>query len=771
MAGDAPHVYDPAARSRRLTRLMNDAGVSLALLLVIAAAPAPSHAQEPPLDIEAGQPGEPPPGWISPTAGYKAELAETDAAAGKRCARLRSSGDGPAAPFGNLMRQLDATPYRGKVVRFRAAVKVGGTAGGQGQLWLRIDRPNDRTGFFDNMGDRPIRTTTWTHYEIVGDVAADAVRLNLGLLLMQQGEAWLDDVSLEVVGEVEAPRPLKPRALENLVAFTRLLGYVRYFHPSDQARDADWEALALDGLRRVEAAGSAGELAKALNDTFAPVAPTVQVYVTGQKRPALAADLSPRASEEKPKVAYWEHNGVGLSAQTRAIYQSTRHERELVQARISSDVPPPDQPFEAELAGGVTCVVPLTLYTDADGTLPHSPAPPKSPHFYSGNDRATRLAAVALAWNIFQHFYPYFDVVGADWPAELPKALARAAEDKDEREFLDTLRLLVAALRDGHGSVNHRSDDGYAQLPVAWDWIEDKLVITAVEPAGPDEPLPDLKPGDVVTAIDGKPAPDALASAERLFAGATPQFGRWRSLTELRRGPEGEVRLAIARGDGPPREVPVRRTPRQAPVPEQRPEKIAEVKPGVWYVDVARVSDADFRAALPKLEAATGIVFDFRGYPGDFSAQLLFGHISEQSLTSARWTIPVVTRPDTREHQFRALPGWRLSPKQPYVKARKAFITDGRAISYAESCLGIVEHYQLGQIVGGPTAGTNGNINPFALPGGYQVVWTGMRVLKHDGTRHHGVGIQPTQAVTRSIQGVRQGKDELLEAAIRAVEK
>ena len=39
----------------------------------------------------------------------------------------------------------------------------------------------------------------------------------------------------------------------------------------------------------------------------------------------------------------------------------------------------------------------------------------------SAEDRATRLAAVALAWNVLQHFYPYFDVVQTDWPGALPQ--------------------------------------------------------------------------------------------------------------------------------------------------------------------------------------------------------------------------------------------------------------------------------------------------------------------------------------------------------------
>jgi C-terminal processing protease CtpA/Prc len=85
--------------------------------------------------------------------------------------------------------------------------------------------------------------------------------------------------------------------------------------------------------------------------------------------------------------------------------------------------------------------------------------------------------------------------------------------------------------------------------------------------------------------------------------------------------------------------------------------------------------------------------------------------------------------------------------------------------------MGIVEHYRLGEIIGEPTAGTNGNVNSVALPGGYRVAFTGMKVLKHDGSRHHGVGIQPTIPLSRTLKGVREGKDEQLEKAVEMVKQ
>lgn len=41
-------------------------------------------------------------------------------------------------------------------------------------LWLRVDLPAGQTGFFDNMADRPVTSSEWQEYEIVGQVAADA---------------------------------------------------------------------------------------------------------------------------------------------------------------------------------------------------------------------------------------------------------------------------------------------------------------------------------------------------------------------------------------------------------------------------------------------------------------------------------------------------------------------------------------------------------------------------------------------------------------------
>ena len=82
--------------------------------------------------------------------------------------------------------------------------------------------------------------------------------------------------------------------------------------------------------------------------------------------------------------------------------------------------------------------------------------------------------------------------------------------------------------------------------------------------------------------------------------------------------------------------------------------------------------------------------------------------------------------------------------------------------------MGYVEALGL-DIVGSPTAGTNGNVRRVILPTGSAVFFTGMKVTRHDGTRSHLEGIRPTIPVEPTVAGIRAGKDEVLDRALEVI--
>jgi hypothetical protein len=739
------------------------AGLAAGAARLDSVAPRPAN-----LDFEESAPGEAPAGWHSTVAGYRAETSAENPKSGRRCAVLSLAGPAVANGFGVLMQSVDAAPYRGHRLRLSAALRA---EDGSAHLWLRVDRAGGRIGFFDNMMDRPVTAADWQTVEMVADVDDDAVSLNFGLLMAGGGKTAIDAVVLADLGKplsvTEPARPLAGRGLANLEAFARLLGYVRHFHPSDEAAATDWQAFAVAGVRRIEAARTPDDLARELAATFKPVAPTVRV-ATSRNRLETPAALRPPAAPPSGKleVVQWRNQGFGGAAShSGGAYHGERVRAALAEGALPAGFHDPAKPYVADLPGGVVCAVPLALFADGEGTLPH--AAPRSTASaplvrYTGDDRATRLADVALAWNVLAHFYPYFDVVSTDWRAELARALEAAATDRDAEAFTVTLKRLVAALHDGHGRVSGPQPSQAAALPVQWGWIEGRLVVTTVSPAG----APGLAPGDVVESIDGRPSGEALADREQLISAATPQWARFRALEELRDGPPGSTAaLEVRTRSGERKAVTLARTPAAAELADHRPEKIAEVAPGVFYVDLDRIVDADFEAALPRLAKARGVVFDLRGYPRVSPMPLT--HLTGAPLQSARWNVPILSAPDwTGPVGWNTDGRWDLKPAAPRLPGKIVFLTDGRAISYAESWMGIVEAYKLAEIVGETTAGTNGNVNIVSLPGGYRIFWTGMKVLKHDGSRHHGVGIAPTVPVPRTIAGVAAGRDEQLDKAV-----
>ncbi|HSP13406.1 MAG TPA: erythromycin esterase family protein [Thermoanaerobaculia bacterium] len=141
-------------------------------------------------------------GWMLMPAATKGgnELSATsDGCVVAPCVRL--SRNAQSSPFGVLSQRIDATPYRGKKIRFRAKVRSQlADDQSSARIWLRVDLPGGGMGFFDNMQSRaPKSLPEWTDQEIVGDVAPDAEAIVFGGLFIGSGIAWYDETSLEIV--------------------------------------------------------------------------------------------------------------------------------------------------------------------------------------------------------------------------------------------------------------------------------------------------------------------------------------------------------------------------------------------------------------------------------------------------------------------------------------------------------------------------------------------------------------------------------------------
>jgi C-terminal processing protease CtpA/Prc len=596
------------------------------------------------------------------------------------------------------MQTVPAEALRGKAIRLQGRVRAAaGDATGGAALWLRVDRPSQVMGFFDNMGNRLVREREWRLYAIEGTVADDAEAVAFGVMAVGGVTADFDAVELAVKGATGDWTPVP-------------------------VNDPGFEAAASDEKGPWFRAGTS----QAAVSRPADGAPQGGQYLRFMPPPAGAADV-----ELFPEGA-----------------------------------PTPGAHADLELGTGLRARVPLAL-TDAQArpdpvrkdeldalrtALSAVGGPSEAP------DVDQRLADVVVAWNVFRHFYPYWTEAGVAWDDRLRPRLEEARAAQTRKAQHDALLGLVADARDGHGSVaDTRERTERAWLPVGLAVVQGQVVV-----ASSDAPA-EAAVGAVVTTIDGVPARDQLARAMALASGS-PQWREVKARWAVANGPRGTpVRLGL---DGAPRPREVTLTYGAAsPPPSRRSDPLAELQPGIWYVDLTRAKMAEVVPKLEALAAARGVVFDVRGYPTDAGFGLL-PHLLDGPETDRWMHVAKLVGPFYETAGWQDL-GWDAKPRRPRIAGHVVFLTDGRAISYAESVMGYVADRKLGTIVGGTTAGTNGNVASFLTPGGFNVAFTGMRVTRHDGrSPHHLVGIEPDVRIAPTLEGLRAGRDEVLERGL-----
>lgn len=734
--------------------------------------------------------------------------------------------------------------------------------------------------------------------------------------------------------ESEDPLTLSQHDVERFRAFAKMYGYVRFFHPSDEAASIDWDRFAVLGVIRIREAGASGDLLGAMNRLFTPIAPTVQIYRTGSEPEPIAP---PDATAGLKPVA-WQHVGVRLPGPP-SIYLSKRTDREVrfsaggvfgtvtqttdatpfrgkavrLKASIRAEVEgegnqgqmwfsvvrasgeqgffdnmqdrpitsnrwgeyeivgkiaedadrlafgcfllgrggvwfddvrlavddgeggwspveirnprfedgeegrKPDgwyaetpgylfettgikpsegersvmithQPDEVlsddlfdarpaigdvidvELGAGLSARIPLTVWSDQSVTIPAgdekalkwmgTELDSVNIAWLSEYSECTRLAGIVIAWNVLQHFYPNFDVVDTDWDAALTEAFAAALPDESHEEYFGVLERLAVALNDGRTRVYHPSYAPYGYLPLVVDWVEDRVVVTA-------SAIDELRPGDVVSSVDGVDARESLLGWEARMSGS-PQRKRVWPLRLFGAGELGETaKLAVIR-DEAAFEVDVTRGAWKGRPSESRPDAVSKVGEGIFYVDLTRAAASDIESRMSEIAAALGVVFDLRGSLR--TDHRIMGHmLTEADVKTAWMQVPEIIRPDREGPIGWRDIGWSVEPASPRIEGKVAFLVDGRTIGAAESVVDLVDVHDLAEIVGQPTAGAAGEVNNMTLPGKFEFRWSGARIIGRDGSDRTMVGVQPSIPAKRTIQGIRDGRDELLDRAVRVV--
>jgi len=391
-----------------------------------------------------------------------------------------------------------------------------------------------------------------------------------------------------------------------------------------------------------------------------------------------------------------------------------------------------------------------------------------------------RLLSLFRFWNVIQYFYPYKHLMDRDWADALPELVAKLETSQNELDYQRAVLELAARLPDAHVGIENAKaflrDLGELAPPIIVETIESQTVIVEL----PDRPAAaaaaNLRIGDVILAVDDEPIDQRRVRMAPFVAASTPQaLNRRIDARVLRGARENAAKLRLRGADGAVREVAVERSSSGAAAAfagrRTTPAVFGTLPSGYGYIDLDRLTAEDTDKALDAVLATPALILDMRGYPrgGPLDIGLRLAKdgrtIKGPIFLRPVWSGRMLGEYDPLRPQFTYQQSFQPSRKKPY-QGKVVMLINEYAVSSAEHvCLVFAAATDV-TFIGAPTLGTNGDTVDLVLPGNLVVRFTGQEVRYPDGRQFQRIGIQPDVRIDRTVEGVRAGRDEILEAAV-----
>jgi hypothetical protein len=726
----------------------------LAAVLLALAASTSAHLQDVAalarqLTFETDHPGGWPAGWNQQPA-QSARADEAVVRSGRWAARIERAA-GAAGEFTTLSRVIPLD-VAGKTVVLRGFLRTEAVTG-FAALWLREDGVTPSVAFGSTQNRQVKGTSDWHEHSVSVPVRPEGTRLTFGVIVSGSGTVWVDDLELLVDGVPFADAPkavreptildkdqefdagsriavaaLTPAQIDNLTTLGKVWGFLKYHHPLVRAGTRHWDYDLFRIMPAVLAAADRragnGVLHKWVSD-LGPIAECNPCAPASQDV-HLPADLD------------WINDQSALGAELSAALR-----------RVHSNRPAAGTHFFVALAPGV-----------------QNPVFQNEPAYASitASDAGYQLLALYRFWNIIQYWFPYRDVIGERWDGVLREFIPKLAQATTKLDYERQLLALIARVHDTHAnlwsSLASRPPAGACQLSATLRFVEGHAVVVA---AGGG-----LERGDVVVDLGGAPVTKLITDWTPFYA-ASNQPTRLRDIARtMTRGECGETTVGIER-NGARQTVTATRVAPQGPAGglthDLAGPTFRKLSDDVAYLKLSSVKLDEVAGYLDGAAGTKGLVIDIRNYPSAFVVFALGQALAGDQAAFARFTQGDLVNPGV----FRWGPVASLTPAARRYQGRVVIVVDEVSQSQAEYTAMAFRTAPGAVVVGSTTAGADGNVSEIPLPGGKRSMISGIGVFYPDQRPTQRIGIIPDVVVTPTIAGIRAGRDEVLETAIRQI--
>jgi hypothetical protein len=387
-------------------------------------------------------------------------------------------------------------------------------------------------------------------------------------------------------------------------------------------------------------------------------------------------------------------------------------------------------------------------------------------------DAGLQLLAVLRYWNAIEYWFPYRDLIDENWDEVLRDTLPRIVAVTNESGYRAELAALTARVDDGHAFVQATGRVapplGSCRLPALLRYVEGEFVIkgfAAGSAAG------GFEVGDTLVAMDGRPVRELVAEVRRYYPGSHDEARMNVLARGLTRGECGRVRVRVRRDveiELDAKRVPGR--PMELSGEESRNDRagasLQYLSPEVAYLKLAPLSNADLTRHLREIRSVPALIIDMRAYP-DYLVYPLGGALIEKTTPFVRNTKCDLSNPGAYFWSEIV----EIPPDKPRYPGRVAVLVAESTQSRGEYFAMALAASPRTTIVGARTAGADGDLAQVPMPGGLVASMSGNGIFYPDRTATQQVGVKIDVSCGPTIAGMRAGRDEVLECALKVLTK
>jgi hypothetical protein len=536
-------------------------------------------------------------------------------------------------------------------------------------------------------------------------------------------------------GSAIASIPLNARAIDDLFILGRVWGFVKYYHPALYAGDYNWDYELFRVLPKIiHCKGN-----KERNEILFTWITQLGAFTTDKIKLPDSADVKiyPDIQWIDDKAVLGDRLPALLNDIRNAQRNSTGYYLQVARAHN------PDLKNEKAYAG--------MRFPDA----------------------GFRLLTLYRYWNIIQYLFPYKNLIKENWNDVLREFIPKFLNPGNELGYKLTVLALIARIHDTHANIwsndaaieNYRGNN-YAPLEIRF--VENKAVVTDYlhKELGPKT---GLQKGDIIVSINGK-STDSLVKEKLPFTPASNYPTQLRDIAmHLLRTGDTVLNITYQHGNtihSTSLACYQKATFNLYQKYKRRDTCFKYLTPDIAYIYPGTIRRAWLPDVMPGFLKTKGMIIDMRCSLSDDIYPVLAKYLLPEPTRFARITNAYTPFPGLFAFTSYAATGTR---NQDYYKGRIVIIVNELTQSAAEftsMALRVAPH---ATVIGSTTAGADGNVSRFFLPGGITTMISGIGIYYPDGRETQRVGIIPDQTVQPTIQGIIQDRDELLEKAIAII--